>query len=116
MIKAGTFKGQTIAVFGLGRTGISAALSLAAGGADVWAWDDRKVTRDEAAKLGVRLKDLAAAVWSIFDSLVLSPGVPDKLPKPHWSAQRANEAGVEIICDIEIFAHSLHAQRFQCRR
>ena len=57
MIKAGTFKRQTIAVFGLGRTGISAALSLAAGGADVWAWDDRKVTRDEAAKLGVRLKD-----------------------------------------------------------
>jgi len=110
MIKAGTFKGQTIAVFGLGRTGISAALSLAAGGADVWAWDDRKVTRDEAAKLGVRLKDLAAADWSIFDSLVLSPGVPDKLPKPHWSAQRANEAGVEIICDIEIFAREVNAR------
>ena len=33
MIEAGTFKGQVIAVFGLGRSGISSALSLQAGGA-----------------------------------------------------------------------------------
>jgi len=110
MIKAGTFKGQVIAVFGLGRTGVTAALSLAEGGADVWAWDDRKVTRDEAAKLGVSLKDLASADWSQFDSLVLSPGVPDRLPQPHWSAERAREAGVEIICDIEIFAREVNAR------
>lgn len=110
MIKAGTFKGQVVAVFGLGRTGITAALSLAAGGAEVWAWDDRKVTRDEAAKLGVSLNDLTTADWSQFSALVLSPGVPDKLPKPHWSAQRAREAGVEIICDIEIFAREVNAR------
>ena len=110
MIKAGTFKGQVIAVFGLGRTGISAALSLAAGGADVWAWDDHKATRDAADKLGVPLKDLAAADWAQFDNLVLSPGVPDVLPLPHWSAQRAREAGVEIICDIEIFAREVNAR------
>ncbi len=110
MIKAGTFKGQTVAVFGLGRTGVSAALSLAAGGADVWAWDDRKVTRDQAAELGVSLKDLTTADWSQFNALVLSPGVPDRLPKPHWTALRAGEAGVEIICDIEIFAREVNAR------
>ncbi|MEP1230778.1 MAG: UDP-N-acetylmuramoyl-L-alanine--D-glutamate ligase [Litorimonas sp.] len=110
MIKAGTFKGRVVAVFGMGRTGISAALSLAAGGADVWAWDDSKVTRNKAAKAGVSIKDLAAADWSQFDSLVLSPGVPDTLPNAHWSAQRAREAEVEIICDIEIFAREVNAR------
>lgn len=108
MIKAGTFKGKTIAVFGLGRTGISAALSLAAGGADVWAWDDHMATRQAAEDMGVHVKDLAAADWSIFDELVLSPGVADVLPKPHWSAQRARESGVKIICDIEIFAREVN--------
>ena len=107
MIKAGTFQGKHVAVFGLGRTGISAALSLAAGGAHVYAWDDNAQTRETAAKQGVSIKDLTTADWDRFDSFVLSPGVPDRLPTAHWSAVKAREAGVEIICDIEIFAREV---------
>jgi len=110
MIKAATFSGQTLAVFGLGRTGITAALSLAKGGADVWAWDDNEAARDAAAMQGVAISNLNEAEWENFDALVLSPGVPDKLPKPHWTAECANAAGVPIICDIEIFARELAAQ------
>jgi len=110
MIKAKTFQGQTLAVFGLGRTGITAALSLAKGGADVWAWDDNEGARDAAAKQGVSLKDLKKADWSEFEALVLSPGVPDKLPKAHWSAKKAKAAKVPIICDIEIFAREVAAR------
>ncbi len=110
MIIAETFKGQNIAVFGLGRTGVTAALSLQAGGAKVSAWDDRQAARDEAEAAGVNLVDLTAADWSGFDELVLSPGVPDKLPKPHWTAERAAAAGVSIICDIEIFAREVAAR------
>jgi len=110
MIKAATFQGQTLAVFGLGRTGITAALSLAKGGAEVWAWDDNEDVRQAAVEQGVSVKDLNEANWSAFEALVLSPGVPDKLPKPHWTAEKANAADVPIICDIEIFAREVAAQ------
>jgi len=110
MIKAVTFKGQNVAVFGLGRTGVTAALSLAKGGASVHAWDDNPAARETAAKNGVALSDLSAADWDNFDALVLSPGVPDTLPKPHWTAEKAKAANVPIICDIEIFAREIAAR------
>ncbi len=110
MIKARTYEGQTLAVFGLGRTGITAALSLARGGATVWAWDDNEAARAAAEKSGVTLKDLSRANWNDCNALVLSPGVPDKLPKPHWTALKAKEHDVPIICDIEIFASEVAAK------
>ena len=107
MIKAGTFKGKTIAVFGLGRTGITAALSLSAGGAQVMAWDDNPDAVESAREQGVSIADLNEADWTSIDELVLSPGVPDKLPEPHWTALAARNAEVPIICDIEIFAREV---------
>ncbi len=110
MIEAHAFEGKTIAVFGLGRSGITAALSLQKGGANVLAWDDNEQVRKQAKKEGVNLADIKQADWSVIDELVLSPGVPHKLPKPHWSAELANKAGVPIICDIEIFAREVMAR------
>jgi UDP-N-acetylmuramoylalanine--D-glutamate ligase len=110
MIKAATFQGQKLAVFGLGRTGITAARSLAKGGAEVWAWDDNQAARDGATESKVTVKDLAKADWSEFAALILSPGVPNKLPEAHWTAAEANKAGVPIICDIEIFAREIQAR------
>jgi len=110
MIKAASFKGQDVAVFGLGRTGLTAAKSLAAGGAKVHAWDDRQEARDAAEAEGIHLTNLMNVGWDEFSALVLSPGVPHHLPKPHWSAQRAQAADVPIICDIEIFAREIKAR------
>ena len=110
MIKAGTFKNKNIAVFGLGRTGISAALSLKAGGANVYAWDDNAETNALAKEQGVPIVDLSKLDWTVIDELVLSPGVPSKLPKPHWTAEAARKAGIPIICDIEIFARQVMAR------
>lgn len=110
MIEAGTFKGQTIAVFGLGRSGITAALSLQKGGAKVLAWDDNEASREVAKEAGVKVTDLKKANWKTIDELVLSPGVPHELPKAHWSADKAKAAGVPIICDIEIFAREVMAR------
>ncbi len=104
MIRATTFKGQTLAIFGLGRSGLSTALSLMKGGAIVKAWDDNPAARQAAKSLNIPLCNLSLSDWSDYCALVLSPGVPDILPKPHWVAQKARKAGVEIICDIEIFA------------
>ena len=110
MIKAKTFKGKHVAVFGLGRSGITAALSLKAGGAVVHAWDDNAASRESAKQSGVNISDLNECDWSTFDSLVLSPGVPHHLPRAHWTAVQAKKAGVPIICDIEIFAREVAAR------
>ncbi len=115
MIKADTFRGRTVAVFGLGRTGVTAALSLVAGGAIVWAWDDNRESREAAQQQGVPLKNLEKADWSEVDDFVLSPGVPHHLPKPHWSAVAAKAAGVPIICDIEILAREVAAKPERAR-
>jgi UDP-N-acetylmuramoylalanine--D-glutamate ligase len=115
LIKAETFRGKTVAVFGLGRTGVSAALSLVAGGAEVWAWDDNRASREAAQQQGVPIKNLEKADWSKVDDFVLSPGVPHHLPKPHWSAELAKAAGVPIICDIEILAREVAAKPDRAR-
>ncbi|MFT5509348.1 MAG: UDP-N-acetylmuramoylalanine--D-glutamate ligase [Hyphomicrobiaceae bacterium] len=104
MIPATTFAGRRIAIFGMGRSGISTFRSLAAGGATVFAWDDGESSRSAAEADGLALTDLSGIDWQTIDSLVLAPGVPLTHPQPHWTVNRAREAGVEIIGDIEIFA------------
>jgi len=64
MIKAASFKGQDVAVFGLGRTGLTAAKSLAAGGARVHAWDDREEARETAQSEGINLTPDDGAKWT----------------------------------------------------
>lgn len=109
MINATTFNGSCVAVFGLGRTGVTAALSLQAGGADVWAWDDNEASREKAKAAGANVRDISDVDWSQFSELVLSPGVPHDLPDPHWTAIAAKKANVAIICDIEILAREINA-------
>lgn len=104
MIRATTFAGKTVAVFGLGGSGTVAVWSLIAGGATVAAWDDSEPGRAAAARAGLPLVDLSTTDWSAFSSLVLAPGVPLTHPEPHWTVTKARAAGVEIIGDVEIFA------------
>ncbi|MEM6495891.1 MAG: UDP-N-acetylmuramoyl-L-alanine--D-glutamate ligase [Pseudomonadota bacterium] len=103
MIPATTFAGQDVAVFGLGRTGVSTCRALLAGGARPHAWDDNESTRDRAAAEGITLTDLNEADWSKFSALSLAPGVPLTHPVPHWTVKRAQDAGIEIIGDVEIY-------------
>ena len=74
-----------------------------AGGAKVTAWDDSAPKVAEAHEQGFPVSDLHEADWSSLDALVLSPGVPLTHPGPHWTVERAKEAGVEIIGDTELF-------------
>jgi UDP-N-acetylmuramoylalanine--D-glutamate ligase len=105
-----TFKGKTVALFGLGGSGLSTAKALMAGGAAVRAWDDGEAGRLKAVEQGVALEDLTRADWSGFDALILSPGVPLTHPEPHWTAQRARAGGIEIIGDIELFCRERAAR------
>ncbi|MBK9078906.1 MAG: UDP-N-acetylmuramoyl-L-alanine--D-glutamate ligase [Hyphomicrobium sp.] len=109
MIRATTFAGKTVAVFGLGGSGTLAVQSLLAGGATVAAWDDSEAGRVVAAQAGVPLVDLTSADWRQFSALVLAPGVPLTHPQPHWTVAKAKAASVEIIGDVEIFARERRA-------
>lgn len=97
------FAGKTVALFGLGGSGLATALALQAGGAQVVACDDNPAKNAEAEANGIEIADLRKADWSRFSSFILSPGVPLTHPQPHWSVPLARAAGVEIIGDIELF-------------
>lgn len=109
MIPVRGFEGRTVAVFGLARTGLAAARALEAGGARVALWDEKPAAREAAQAAGFALTDLAKADWSQFAALMLSPGVPLTHPAPHWTVEKAREAGVEILGDIELFARTVNA-------
>ena len=106
MIPVRGFQGQSVAVFGLGRTGLTAARALAAGGAVPVVWDEKPAAREAAAKEGFAVQDLTQGDWDV-SALVLSPGVPLTHPEPHWTVKRAQEQGVEIVGDIELFARTV---------
>ena len=109
MITVRGFSGKRVAIFGLARTGLTAARALIAGGAEVALWDEKPEARDAAKKLGLPVVDLEAAEWLEFDALMLSPGVPLTHPKPHWTVERARAANVEILGDVELFARTVNA-------
>ncbi|MGH6659608.1 MAG: Mur ligase family protein, partial [Sphingomicrobium sp.] len=102
MITAKAFAGKQYAVYGLARSGLATVEALLASGAKVAAWDAKEEARTELPA-GATIADLDAANLSQFDSLVVTPGLP---LNRHPIAQRAREAGVEIIGDIELFARA----------
>ena len=102
MITAKAFAGKHYAVYGLARSGIATVEALLASGAKVTAWDDKEEARGKAPA-GVELEDFVGDDLSRFDSIVVTPGLP---LNRHPIAERAREAGVEIIGDIELFARA----------
>src|SRR5690349_691224 len=98
-----TFAGKTVALFGLGGSGVATALALQAGGARVVACDDSPASMAAAREKNIDTADLRTADWSRFAAFILSPGVPLTHPEPHWSVPLAKAAGVEIIGDVELF-------------
>lgn len=102
MITARAFAGKKYAVYGLARSGLATVEALLASGAGVTAWDAKEEARAKAPD-GAELANLDEADLSQFDSLVVTPGLP---LNRHPIAERAREAGVEIIGDIELFARA----------
>ena len=93
------FAGQRFAVVGLGKNGLPAARALTAMGAEVIAWDDHSSVR--GAALGLPVLDPREA-GGRFDAVVLSPGIPHILPKPHPIAVWARSVGIPILSDAEL--------------
>ena len=96
MIPVTSFAGKTVAVFGLGGSGLAGAQALAAGGADVIAFDDSAASVAKAKDAGIATADLRTIDWSKVLALLLSPGVPLTHPAPHWSVVLAQKAGAHV--------------------
>jgi len=95
MITASPYHGQKIGVFGLGKAGEASVAALKAGGAEVFAWDDKL---QEFADF----QHYKNWPWDSLSVLVLAPGIA----KTHPCGLLAKEHGVPIIGDIEILCRS----------
>jgi UDP-N-acetylmuramoylalanine--D-glutamate ligase len=104
------FAGQRFAVVGLGRNGLPVARALVAMGAAVTAWDDTEAARAQATGLTV-----AEPMMAGLDALVLSPGIPHTLPRPHPLAAAARAAGVPILSDAELLFRAVRASGSRAR-
>jgi UDP-N-acetylmuramoylalanine--D-glutamate ligase len=108
MIPVRGYEGRTVAVLGLGRSGLTAARALAAGGARAVVWDDSPAAREGAAAEGLAVVDLTReGVWQEIAALVVSPGIPHLYPEPHRVIAGAMAAGVPVDNDIGLFFRSL---------
>ena len=108
------FAGERIAVAGLGRAGLPAALRLRDWGADVAVWDDSAAAREAAAKAGLRLEDPSAGPFRR-DALLLSPGIPHRLPRPHPAAAAALVAGAPVLDAVEYLYRAVRAAGSRAR-
>jgi UDP-N-acetylmuramoylalanine--D-glutamate ligase len=114
MIPVSIFKGKSVALFGLGGSGLATAEALSLGGAVVTAWDDNPESVRKASEKGIGTADLRGVDWAGFAAFILSPGVPLTHPKPHWTVDLAHAAGVEIIGDVELFVRERRSLAPSC--
>ena len=106
MIAVQGHEGQTVAVLGLGRSGLATCAALSAGGARVLAWDDSPEARARAEGAGLDLHDLGRVDWSQVAVLITSPGIPHLYPAPNRIIASAMAAGVPVDNDIGLFFRS----------
>ena len=107
MIPVRGLSGAQIAVLGLGRSGLSAARALAAGGAIPVCWDDNPDARARAEAEGFTCQDLRKqGAFDAIARLIVSPGIPHLYPLPNPVVAAAFAAGVPVDNDIGLFFQS----------
>lgn len=108
MITVQGFEGLRVGVLGLGRSGLATCAALAAGGAEVCAWDDSPEGRAKAEAAGASLVDLTRhGALDGVAALIVSPGIPHLYPAPHPVIAAALAAGVPVDNDIGLFFSTL---------
>ena len=107
MIPVRGYKGHRVGVLGMGRSGLTTARALLAGGALPVCWDDNAEARDKAIAEGFLVADLSKDNnWEGIISLIASPGIPHLYPAPHPVIAKAWGMGVVVDNDIGLFFRS----------
>ena len=107
MISAQNVKNNNYVILGLGRSGLSVAAALQAGGAKVLCLDDNPKYLKKAEELGFNCSLPDKVNWNEIDVLLVSPGIPHHYPEPHHVVLSAIENGVAIDNDIGVFFKSI---------
>ncbi|MEY8830542.1 UDP-N-acetylmuramoyl-L-alanine--D-glutamate ligase [Sedimentitalea sp. XS_ASV28] len=98
---------RQVAVLGLGRSGLSAARAIRAGGAIAICWDDNPAARATAEAEGFTCRDLSRNdAFEDIATLIVSPGIPHLYPAPNPVVAAALRAGVPVDNDIGLFFRS----------
>ncbi len=106
MIPATHYNGHAVAILGLGRSGLSAARALKAGGATPVCWDDNENSLSAAEEEGFLIANLhEGRVWEEHDFkvLILSPGIPHLYPQVNPIVRLAWKYGVPVDNDVGLF-------------
>ncbi len=106
MVPTPRYAGERVVVMGLGKSGLSAAASLRASGADVQVWDDKPAQVQEGTARGFTAFDGQTMNLDGVRAIVWSPGIPHTLPKVHPLAVRAQAAGVALTCDVDLLVEA----------
>lgn len=115
MITVLTFSQKTVAVLGLGKTGLSAARSLKEGGSQVLCWDDSfQVRKEVESQNNFSLCDPKFFDWSKVSALVLSPGIPKNGSHAHPVVLLALKKKIPVICDIELLVRTCPQADYVC--
>ena len=139
MIPLTQYANQKIGVFGLGKAGEATVAALLAGGAEVYAWDDRSSPSPLVGEGGrsththvlnplnvpplpnpppqggrglLRTCNFSTWPWAELKALILSPGIPLTHPKPHEVVEYARKANCPIIGDIELLYNACPKARY----
>lgn len=99
-----------IAIFGLGKSGLSTAKSCIDNNIEVTVWDDNETSRKKAEEFGANISNLTQDDLSKFDYLVLAPGIPYTY-EPHAVVINAHKYNLQIIGDVEL----LHKIGIPCK-
>ncbi|MDG7056291.1 MAG: UDP-N-acetylmuramoyl-L-alanine--D-glutamate ligase [Wolbachia endosymbiont of Meromenopon meropis] len=110
-MQLGKYKNQNVAVFGLGKTGLSVIHALIKVGAKIYAWDDNKKQMVNAKMLYQRCNFIHPREyhWHEIRMLILSPGISISHSTPHWIVKLARKYDCRIKSDIELFLETKKA-------
>lgn len=114
MITPLQLKNSKIAVFGLGKAGMSTVNALVRAEAELYVWDDGEASREKlkAENLkNVYVISPEETPWTEVKFLALSPGIP-LTHNPHKVVQLARTAGCPIVCDIEFLYNARNDVKF----
>jgi UDP-N-acetylmuramoylalanine--D-glutamate ligase len=106
VIEVNSRNDQTIAILGLGLSGMASAKALRASGAGVVVWDDNPELVARAKKDGFVASKPTEAELEKADALLVSPGISFSV-MPHPAVTAARAIGKPIIGDIELLAENI---------
>ena len=69
-----TLERKTVAVLGLGASGLSTIKAFTKAGAEVYAWDDKEEGRENGAKAGAEIAELTTEILEKCDVLIVGVG------------------------------------------